>query len=153
VTVDSVGATYNTCGTQIVAGIIKTYSPGPQTIAGGLGITSTLNTTTCTATLDWNQTTAQLSSKTIMGVSCGNAFVDPATGTLVAPATLQTVQLVVVGPRVFVMSSGPTPINIYNSGGVVIWTGASPGYQQFATAALAYQALSDCYSFAGTASC
>jgi hypothetical protein len=51
------------------------------------------------------------------------------------------------------MSSGPTPINIYNSGGVVIWTGASPGYQEFATPALAYQALSDCYSFAGTVAC
>lgn len=149
VSVDSVGATYDKCGTKITSGIVKTYAPGPATITGVKGVKGTLDTVTCTETLEFDWSTAEIPSRVITGVTCGNAFVDPAIGSPPALGAWDSVFLTVYGSRLHVRST--YAVTIYDSLGNTVGTG--DGIITYGTPELAYAALVTAYTFAGTGAC
>lgn len=146
-TVNAVGANANTCGYSIVSGIVKTWVPPIVTITAAAGITAT--TSACVTTLAFDHDSALLQNKTVVGVSCGNAFVDPATGALPALSSWQTGTVAAYGTRVHFITASPS--TFFSEAGAVV--GSSPGFSVYATEDAALTALHSIYTFAGSAAC
>jgi hypothetical protein len=150
VSINTQGANYSKCGTVIESGIVKTYSDTIKTIIGQFGIKATYDAATCKATLEFDWKTAKLPSRTISGVSCGGAFVDPATGTPPALGVWASMPMTVYGSRLQV--NAPYPVVLFNSAGTNIGNIVN-GYIDYGTPDVAHAALNSIYSFAGSGAC
>jgi hypothetical protein len=149
-TINTVGANYNKCGTVIESGIVKTYADTIKTIIGQFGVKQTYDAATCTSTLEFDWQTARLPSRTISGVTCGGAFVDPATELLPVNANWDTFPLTVYGSRLLI--NAPYPVTLFNSSGVAIGV-ALNGFIDYVSPDVAHSALNLIYSFAGNGAC
>jgi hypothetical protein len=159
VTIDTVGVTYLNCGIDIQKGLVKQFLGVVQNVVGTAPIT--VSTNGCVKTvgleysaLDYVQIKTGLgllsSSKSLVGYTCGTAFVDPSASSPPGGAgSLAFGSAVVYGSRVYVNT--PFPANVYDSAGSLVVT--APGFVTYGTPAAASAALDTYYTFTGYGIC
>lgn len=139
--VNTSGANVTTGGYNIVSGQMRTWTQPITSITGTKGVKAT--TTVGATALEYDQSTALVQSKVLVGVSAGGAFLDPATGVLSVGQSWATGSAAVYGTRVLVVT--PSASTLYDSSGTVL--GVAPGFTSYASEAAALVALQNIYSF------
>ena len=143
-TINTSGVNVNTCGYTIASGIITSWANPIKTINAGAGISVVADTANCAVTVS-----SKNQSRSITGVSCGSAFIDPESAALPAGASWVIAHIVVSGTKLHIHSS--IPANFFDDAGVLLSTG--PTSIAYATEALALSAMGQYYSLAGTGVC
>lgn len=146
VTLNTSGVNNSTCGYNIVDGQVRTWTNPITTLVAGRGVSvaQTAAGVNCSWTVDTKN-----DNKTIVGVSCGSAFVNPASGALPANSSWVTGSAVVYGTRLFLNT--PTPATVYSAAGGVL--ASAPTMLVYASNALALAALDSVHTFSGTTPC
>jgi len=146
-TVNTEGADFSGSGITISKGLVKAFTLPVMTVTPGGGVTA--STTNGVVTLGFDLTQVSFPTKSVVGASCGGAFIDPATGAAPAGGTMDTAQFVKYGSRVY--TGVPYNVTAYSSLGLAI--GSGTGFIATPSAAAAQALLDSVYTFSGTGAC
>lgn len=140
-TLNTSGVNVATGGYAITAGQVRAWTQPITSITGINGVKAITNVGA--TVLEYDQASALVQNKVLVGVSAGGAFLNPATGVLVPGQAWVQGSAAVYGSRVLVVT--PATATIYSAAGAVL--GSAPGFTSYGSEAAALVALQAMYTF------